>query len=386
MKQHQEFQNKTQTGIVYIKQAPLSPKNGQDFMTWSNPVGKTAKHHGFRYFAKTYFLGSENSSKGNKTKIKPYITADDSIRKYKISNVKNENCVQVESNSFLLNTSGFIFNYNETSSTVTSKLNVNGKMNREELNMEAEEYEDPNLKVPKLVTTNSNIKGINSSNKAMGHLPYSFGETKKTKILLTNIPKETGLESIIAQVKGGPLRQILVSNESLFPKSLSEVVLDFLKPGDADEFMHYGKTNLFKVNGLCLNVEWKECELPEYSYFFQSMLPYTFYNDSKVSRCLILKKYSKRRILKRHNKYSENSIVEFDVEDLKRDFSVFGDLQRIVPIISRKLCVSVIYLNIDDAIRAMQNYEDMNSKLHKKYFKTWAMWYGTDSTDQPCIT
>ncbi|CAB4253240.1 similar to Saccharomyces cerevisiae YOR242C SSP2 Sporulation specific protein that localizes to the spore wall [Maudiozyma barnettii] len=214
-------------------------------------------------------------------------------------------------------------------------------------------------------------------------LENSLLKNNPTRVVVKHIPKEIGIDNVVSQIKGGPLRQISCIDT---PQEYKEAVIDFIYPQDATEFLKYANTNLFKVNGihlqacLCTDNETKEKNLAH-------LLSLTSKNkDPQITRCLILKKNGKKRVVKRYSNGSSNSLLPFDPQEILDDFSVFGELQGLTPIISRKLCVSVLFMDVFSAMQAMRSLQDINSFLHKKYYKTWAIWYGPDLTEQPCLT
>lgn len=229
---------------------------------------------------------------------------------------------------------------------------------------------------------------IKSESGAIIHFNYDSGEEEPQEdegvsrsIVLANIPNNTGLGSILSQICGGPLECVLPRrNEG--DNLLRQVQLDFLTTEGANAFMKYGSTNLFKINGVHL--------IPEWAKHTDTMSPALsaelFEEIPEICRCLIMKKYvTNTRRYKHGDSSRERAPDVLDVAEIRHDFGIFGKVQDIAPIVSRKLCISISFYSVHSAIRAMDDYEDPSSALYKKYFKNWAVWYGKDITDRPCI-
>lgn len=206
-------------------------------------------------------------------------------------------------------------------------------------------------------------------------------EQPSRSIVLANIPNNTGLGSILSQICGGPLESVLLcKNEAENLARRAE--LNFLTTEGARSFMKFGSTNLFKINGVHLVPCWAnqpDAMVPALSAELFEEIP-------EVCRCLIMKKYATNTKRYKHGESSKDPPPDvLDMAEIRHDFGLFGTVQDIAPIVSRKLCISVSFYSVHSAIRAMNDYEDPTSVFYKKYFKNWAVWYGKDITDRPCF-
>lgn len=233
------------------------------------------------------------------------------------------------------------------------------------------------------VSTETSSSGSSTSTKVDCTATLLNGA--KNTVVIGNVPEGTGLQTVLSQVMGGPLRKIIPQRNDDERKTLKEVYIEFQKTEDCAEFMKYGATNLFLINGKHPDVEWYFGG--ETSSDVQKSCSTTSGMKGHHEECrqLMLKKRPYRKTLNKFTNAEDTLLVEFNLQELERDFSQHGEIQDITPIISRKLCIGVAYLDLESAIKTMREYSDVHSDLHKKYFDTWALWYGRDPTDQPCI-
>ncbi|QLL30956.1 hypothetical protein HG536_0A07710 [Torulaspora globosa] len=350
------------------------------FFSTSATDGESRSIFGFRKFAKACLLGSGKSGKRNTSKI---------FTDQNVPNItyRQDNTVLNGSEGFLYGVSGEKLSY----SNYQRQLEKNGADNiarTRQINLGSEvfDYQLDSYGVPQRIPdlfkedNDTEIKDSVISSTSSNEDKLTEGKFEQRSIVLANVPRSTGLSSILSQVCGGPLETILL-HRSEIDRTLIRVELDFLTRDGAVSFMKYSRTNLFKVNGVHLVPEWKklsELQLPPLSDEFLEEIP-------EVCRCLIMKKYASGNKKYRHGDNSkEPALDNLDISEVKRDFEVFGEIQEIAPIISRKLCISISFYCVHNAIRAMDEYENPASQLYRKYFKTWAVWYGKDITDRPC--
>ncbi|QLG70665.1 hypothetical protein HG535_0A06070 [Zygotorulaspora mrakii] len=225
------------------------------------------------------------------------------------------------------------------------------------------------------------IEGKNFVTTSSSEYESGVSTEQGNSIVFSNIPDNTGIASVLSQICGGPLASIKEYRDGSNNK-LTELEVSFLTREAALSFMSYGRTNLFKINGFHMTPQWsKNTEMDS------ALLTDSSCEDILgICRCLVLKKYLPSNAKAKNNDASKDSLLDkFDVVEIKRDFSEFGEILEIAPVVSRKLCISIGFYSIDSSMKAMFHYEDPNTYLHKKYFKSWAAWYGKDITDRPCI-
>ena len=234
-----------------------------------------------------------------------------------------------------------------------------------------------------LASTKTSSSGSSTSTKVGCTTTSLNGDLNA--VVIRNVPEGTGLQAVLSQVMGGPLRRIIPRRNNDERKTLKEVYIEFQKAEDCAEFMKYGATNLFLINGRHPDLEWYFGG--ETSNDVQKSCTATPSTKGYHEECrqLMLKKRPYRKTLNKFTNAEDTLLVEFNLQELERDFSQHGEIQDITPIISRKLCIGVAYLDLESAIKTMREYSDVHSDLHKKYFDTWALWYGRDTADQPCI-
>lgn len=340
---------------------------------------------GFRRFARSYLLGSEKSGKKNVIKPESQCTNSNLNKESKGTCVINvDDLATSTSHRKTASTQkSFGRNMNPEASTNIQRFNVNGELVDYELDI----YGVPQ-KIPDLFKEEGGTDIV-----AQGKLLYSASSSEEEPsdtiirpkaIILERIPRSTGLGSILSQVCGGPLERVEVYKKDS-DDSLRRVELRFLTNEGARSFMKFGRTNMFKINGIHLNPEWgKYTDSKDDS--MKGSSGDSSDEDIGICRCLVLKKYITTNKKFKHGDNPKGFISDsLDIEEIKRDFGISGEILEIAPIVSRKLCISISYYCIDSAMRTMDDYENPNTYLHKKYFRNWAVWYGKDITDRPCI-
>lgn len=211
---------------------------------------------------------------------------------------------------------------------------------------------------------------------------YIIEQSKKntSKINFKNIPKNTGIPSIISQVSGGGLREISVSYKDKKNKVIEEFQIEFKDRENATKFMKYSSSNYFKVNGVHISPEWSLN-----TKFDHCPLNLKTFNIKEVSRALVLKQHPNR--VRKFSKCKEINmpLYPLNVAEMVNDFSMFGEILSIAPVVSRKLCVSIFFMNIESAINAVEEFQRSGSPFSIKYSKAWIIWFGKDTTDIPCM-
>ncbi|ODV85490.1 hypothetical protein CANARDRAFT_178756, partial [[Candida] arabinofermentans NRRL YB-2248] len=304
-----------------------------------------------------------------------------------------------------------------------------------------------------ILNTSSNVDTIL---KGATFRTRTSDEMKPSRVvILSNIKPSTSLTSIMGQLNSGPLEKIRLLNKYDFTEidnyDLGSTIdwantvlqLFYYKEEDASQFMKYAATGMFIVNGHHLESSWMPCDQStdknrsrlgsknyslvaddindedddnsEDSYALKLMGPM-----ENARRVLVFKKpvsAKAKATQNAHNSklfgssekrrpsypdpilnYSEN----FDLDDIKKDFSQFGPIVEVSPVVSRKLCFAVQYLDVRSAIIAKHQlmskestnnpidpnvglaYYQQSPELNCKY-KNWYSWYGKDPADKGAI-
>ncbi|KAK6458576.1 uncharacterized protein RJT20DRAFT_4168 [Scheffersomyces xylosifermentans] len=207
-------------------------------------------------------------------------------------------------------------------------------------------------------------------------------------VVISGIPNSAEVNGVLSQVYGGPLER-LVFHENGGSHTLE---LYFLFPDHAKRFMAYATcTRLFIVNGVPLTVEWASKSNTEDLDSFHPLVPKPLLQDvvhHGSRRCLIFSKVIAGKKIREPNKmfYPEPTThfsKNLNISEIKNDFSKFGAILDICPVISRKLCFSLQYADIRSAILAKMEVELDGSTINMKY-GGWYVWFGRDITDRPC--
>ncbi|AGO11383.1 AaceriACR135Cp [[Ashbya] aceris (nom. inval.)] len=228
---------------------------------------------------------------------------------------------------------------------------------------------------------------INSSSEEEDSEWLESGLQDKCLVVLRDFPAGTGLKSVLNQVQGGALKHITPQYKKE-TNQLKSVELEFLCPEDAQHFMEYGRHAVFQINGVHLRPRWGIQSLSEN---FEASLNANQRDGLNLyapsSRCLLLKKQGSKNPKHStcHYPSPRSHICDLNVQELKKDFSQFGNILDISPMISRKLCVQINFYDIKSAMEALQSYKNANSPLNRKYAESWTIGYGKDITDKPCV-
>ena len=351
---------------------------------FSNNVLEDGKHEvfGFRRFARSYLLGSGKNAKIPSSRISNrYEVVDGTCMRSDarfaginpppptLNRIKRRNAQEK---------AGYIFNMESVSRDHMMKP----KGRTFDLDLEA----NPGLyRLPDLFQDQSGTSLIGEDGTFCTTTSSEYESWISTgrgnSVIFTAIPDNIGVGSILSQVCGGPLARIReYKNES--DNKLEELELSFITSEDALSFMRYGRTYLFRVNGVHLTPHWAG-SIDIVSAMFDGVSPEDY---SDVCRCLVLKKYLVCNVKAKHSGLPKDSLLEnVDVNEIRKDFGEFGEILEVAPIVSRKLCISIHFYSVESAIKSMFEYEDPSTFIHKKYFKTWAAWYGKDVTDRPCV-
>ncbi|GMM30514.1 Ssp2 protein [Martiniozyma asiatica (nom. inval.)] len=183
------------------------------------------------------------------------------------------------------------------------------------------------------------------------------------------------------------------------------ILLFFENEQSALDFYKYSKSQMFQVNGICLNTipithkeSLNEKEITD--------------KMNKISegarRVLVFKKpvHNKKHRKPHEKRYWPNPQAHFTKDlnfiTIRKDFERYGDLVEVLPVISRKTSFSVQFLNVRTAMRikhVIQNYtsshanyfqlnekEELLDKEIKLKYSRWFVWYGLDPTDKPIFS
>lgn len=245
-------------------------------------------------------------------------------------------------------------------------------------------------------------------------------EFTSQSVLLANIPIYTSIPAILAQIGGGPLERIQLLNRknwSLMDIAQSKLQhidwsrtvlkLDFDNRECALAFWEFSKSQAFIVNGHHITafqlpdlhqVNDKLSSLPLESQKYSGEITRELMEEpEKARRILVLKKpiASKRKISSRkHYSYPDpelNFSRDFNVDEILEDFSRFGNVVEITPVISRKLCFGIQYFDVASAIAAkhtiegdIKNENSFGDEFWQKYHD-WYIWYGKDPTEKSIL-
>lgn len=281
-----------------------------------------------------------------------------------------------------------------------------------------EDFEQMNL--VKRPARNPLQKNENILNNFVKYPPVNRGYISSRVIALTNINIRMSMGNLLTQVYGGPLERIETHNRgnyqmitpSLVFKSHTstntptdwsaiDILLYFHKHEDAQDFYDYSKTGMFIVNGTHLDSHWVHYE--EDIGDEREVLDKMENTNEKARRVLVFKKpvSNKRHRTAYERRHWPDPIShftkDFNYEQVRSDFEKYGGLVEVMPVISRKTCFGVQFMDVRTAMKVKHiiqaNSEDyprfsdspeMDATLHEKY-KDWYVWFGTDPCDKAVV-
>ncbi|KAG7885770.1 hypothetical protein KL938_000802 [Ogataea parapolymorpha] len=236
-------------------------------------------------------------------------------------------------------------------------------------------------------------------------------------VMLSNIHRNTSLTSIMSQIYGGPLEKVLLLDKSSLKEkqydlgnqiNWDETLLHlyFQREEDALKFMNFASTGMFVVNGYHLHPSWIPrsgiVNTEDYLCYHEkdSLQSLEMMGGSESARrVLVLKKpvLAKSKLNshitseKKRPSYPDpilNYSPDFDLNAIRTDFSQFGPIVEILPVVSRKLCFAVQYFDVQAAVAAKHAIQAKGSvsdnQMSVKY-KDWYIWYGRDPADKAAL-
>ncbi|QPG73175.1 hypothetical protein FOA43_000481 [Brettanomyces nanus] len=237
-------------------------------------------------------------------------------------------------------------------------------------------------------------------------------------LLLTDIPKCTSLATILTQIGGGPLQSVqllrridwnlitgLHNWNDCIDWGETNLRLQFDNHENAMKFYEHSRTGAFVVNGFHIVTQWVPNEFSKRKFnkgiandIEKEVLEYMAEPEG-ARRVLVLKRPvpNKKKTatgVKKQFSYPNplnNYTESFDVEAVIKDFSHFGKIVEVTPVISRKLSFGIQFFDVISAMAAkhsiegnFENEDELKVEIAKKY-SDWYVWYGKDPTDKPIL-
>lgn len=212
----------------------------------------------------------------------------------------------------------------------------------------------------------------------------------KRIVLIKDVITSCGAKSIISQVCGGPLERIVFHEH----KKGSMMELYFIFPEHAKSFYKFGSnTGLLVLNGERLSLEWANRNNSHEVEYCHPLVPKYLMQEINyygARRCLIFSKTIPDKLTRHSHAMHYPSprthlSRDLDIEEIRKDFAIFGEIIDIASVISRKLCFCLHFADIRSAIIAKKECEHEGSLFNSKY-SNWSIWYGKDPTDKPCLS
>lgn len=232
-------------------------------------------------------------------------------------------------------------------------------------------------------------------------------DSSRRCIVLSGFPKGTPNTSIISLVRGGAIEKLTFLNgeaEQMEQDICSEVrksllsgsikypvmILSFLYPADASRFMEYvNDKSLLKFHNKPLSAHWAHDNSLQFSVGYH-LAPHIAQeiDANHASRYVILSRSSRKTIIDiphghRHPQAYSCFSTTFNCNALKTDFAQFGQIIEVVPLLDKKLAISLQFADIRSAILVMHTFKSKTSVLRSKY-SLWTLRYLPDIANYPC--
>lgn len=215
---------------------------------------------------------------------------------------------------------------------------------------------------------------------------------KKRVVIIKNIPDKVSIDTVLSQIYGGPLERLLLNSN----QNGNYAEVSFIKPEHAQAYYEFTKKSGFlMINGAKLSVEWADStNSEEYNDTQHPSVTNYLLHEIHTHGCRRSLIFSQDVVGKSHYKnpkklhYPDPRIhlsKELCFSEIKKNFSEFGELVSINPVISKKLAFSIVFADIRSSIIARRVCESKLHKMHELY-GDWKIEYGKDTADRPCLS
>lgn len=177
------------------------------------------------------------------------------------------------------------------------------------------------------------------------------------------LPSSVGLTSVISQLYGGPLEKVVYVNED--QTKVKIIQAHFFQPKDALAFYNFTKSGRFLVNGQVYYPRWANAGIANIYTLPKVIHDEMVYNGAR--RCLTLS----RKANSLNGELSEvgtklkhyNVRLNTSIEKIRKDFSKYGLIIAICPLIAPTVALSVQFSDVRCAIRTKKLFERQVSWL-----------------------
>lgn len=257
----------------------------------------------------------------------------------------------------------------------------------------------------------STAHGAAVSSAATGSSSSSAPKSDRI-VCFDGIPSEVGLNSILSQVCGGALERVVtVPEDSSNPRI---VQLHFFQAQDAAAFFEYTMSGRFLINGAAYRPRWGNASLAAVYSFPKIVFDEMVYSNARRCICLTMRHRdvataaavaqaqaratdpskgaangdganttaiaSTSRV--RPMISSRNVAMDVSLDTIHRDFSRFGPILSITPLIFNHVNISIQFADTRHAIRAKKSFERKSDAALGMRYSGWAVSYGKDPTDR----
>ena len=182
-----------------------------------------------------------------------------------------------------------------------------------------------------IVNEQSLLEGSNLGTTAVHAWGQKLAGGTDRIVQINDIPRDSGIQSLIAQICGGPLEKIQVTRDPYNPTAIKSVLLYFMSQQAANSFIHYGRTTNLRVNGHVLKPEWdtkssdnlSNLNVERIREVIESKGAQKGQDSSGARRCIIVKKTGGSGHSRSRQMYSSRqNLYPLDIKDLRQDFEL----------------------------------------------------------------
>lgn len=217
-------------------------------------------------------------------------------------------------------------------------------------------------------------------------LPSEIPPLRSDRILcFDGLPQSVGLNSVISQLYGGPLEKVVYVNEDR--TNVRIIQAHFFQARDALAFYEFTKTGRFLINGQVYFPHWANAGIANIYTLPKVIHDEMVYNGAR--RCLTLsrKANSLSELGEVGTKLKHYNVrLNTNIEKIRRDFSKYGLIIAICPLIEPTVALSIQFADVRCAIRTKKLFERQSDSSLSRSYAGWMISYGKDPTDRKCPT
>lgn len=244
----------------------------------------------------------------------------------------------------------------------------------------------PTTIAPESISINQLMNYSRSSlSDVINPLSSEISTAKSDRILcFDKLSASVGLNSVISQLYGGPLEKVVYVSDD--DSNIRIIQAHFFQAKDARAFYNFTKTGRFLVNGQVYYPHWANAGIANIYTLPKMIHDEMVYNGAR--RCLTLTRkpnsLTNSEVGTKLKHY--NVQLNMSIDKIKKDFSKYGLIIAVCPLIAPTVSISIQFADVRCAIRTKKLFERQIDGVLAKNYSGWSISYGKDPTDRKCPT